>query len=573
MAGRTLLQQAVPITFGLKAAGWLVGLDEAAQRLDAVRRSRLAAQLGGAAGTLSAQGDAGIDVLSRFARELGLAEPVLPWHTTRTRIAELATALGEASGAMAKVAGDVVLLAQTEVGEVREGGSGDRGGSSAMPHKHNPVAAISALAGARQAPGLVANLLAAMEHEHERAAGAWHAEWGPLRELLRATGSAAAWLRDCLEHLEVDPERMRANLDDAMLAERVAGAIGGPDAATACARRSPAGARWPTSRASTSPPTRPTACSTRPPTSAPPTSSSTARSARTPIVHDPGGCRTSVVARPHMAGPTFDGKEAVMAGAVDVGYEIAGRDDGPVLVLSNSLGSTGAMWDPQVPRLAERLRVVRYDHRGHGGSPVPPGPYSLDDLGADALALLDRLGLERVHWCGLSLGGMVGMWMAINAPERIDRLVLCCTSARLGPPEMWADRAATVRAEGVEAIADAGIGRWLTEGFIEREPAEDRGGARHARGHARRGLRRLLRGHRAHGPHPRAGRHPRADARHRRPPGPRDAARARRAHRGRHPGRAPRARRRRAPRDHRAAGRHDRVDRRASAGLTLPATF
>ena len=116
-------------------------------------------------------------MLSRFARELGLAEPVLPWHTTRTRIAELAAALGEASGAAAKVAGDVVLLAQTEVGEVREGGADDRGGSSAMPHKHNPVAAISALAGARQAPGLVANLLGAMEHEHERAAGAWHAEW------------------------------------------------------------------------------------------------------------------------------------------------------------------------------------------------------------------------------------------------------------------------------------------------------------------------------------------------------------------------------------------------------------
>jgi 3-carboxy-cis,cis-muconate cycloisomerase len=230
MAGRTLLQQAVPITFGLKAAGWLVALDEAGQRLQAVRASRLAAQLGGAAGTLSAQGDAGIDVLSRFARELGLAEPVLPWHTARTRVAELATALGEACGAMAKVAGDVVLLAQTEVGEVREGGDGDRGGSSAMPHKHNPVAAISALAGARQAPGLVANLLAAMEHEHERAAGAWHAEWGPLRALLRCTGSAAAWLRDCLEGLEVDAERMRANLDEAVLAERVAAAIGGRDA-------------------------------------------------------------------------------------------------------------------------------------------------------------------------------------------------------------------------------------------------------------------------------------------------------------------------------------------------------
>jgi 3-oxoadipate enol-lactonase len=159
------------------------------------------------------------------------------------------------------------------------------------------------------------------------------------------------------------------------------------------------------------------------------------------------------------------------AGApIDIAYEIAGPDDAPVVVLSNSLGSTTAMWDPQAPVLAERLRVVRYDHRGHGGSPVPPGPYELAELGADALRLLDRLGLERVHWCGLSLGGMVGMWLAINAPERIDRLVLCCTSARLGPPEMWAQRAETVRAEGVEAIADAGIGRWLTAGFIEREP-------------------------------------------------------------------------------------------------------
>jgi 3-oxoadipate enol-lactonase len=160
-----------------------------------------------------------------------------------------------------------------------------------------------------------------------------------------------------------------------------------------------------------------------------------------------------------------------MTSPIDVGYEISGPDDAPPLVLSNSLGSTIAMWEPQVPTLAERLRAIRYDHRGHGASPVPPAPYELADLGADALRLLDRLGLERVHWCGLSLGGMVGMWMAINAPERIDRLVLCCTSARLGPPDMWAQRAATVRAEGVEAIADAGLERWLTADFRAHEPA------------------------------------------------------------------------------------------------------
>ena len=212
MAGRTLLQQAVPTTFGLKAAGWMTALDEAVARLDAVRRERLAVQLGGAAGTLAALGATGPDVLAALARELGLAEPVLPWHSDRTRIAELAGALGEACGAAGKPAGDVVLLAQDEVGEVREGGDPGRGGSSAMPHKRNPVAGVSALACARQAPGLVATLLASMVGEHERAAGAWQAEWRPLTELLRITGSAAAWTRDCLEHLEIDAERMAANL-------------------------------------------------------------------------------------------------------------------------------------------------------------------------------------------------------------------------------------------------------------------------------------------------------------------------------------------------------------------------
>jgi 3-carboxy-cis,cis-muconate cycloisomerase len=228
MAGRTLLQQALPVTFGLKAAGWLVGLDEAAARLEELRRTRLAVQLGGAAGTLAALGRAGVDVLGLLAGELGLAEPVLPWHTVRTRVAELAGALGAAAGVAGKVARDVTLLAQTEVAEVRERGLAGRGGSSTLPHKRNPVAAVAALACAEQAPGLVATLLAAMVQEHERAAGAWHAEWRPLTDLLRATGSAAAWLRDCLERLEVDPERMRRNLDATgglLLAERVTAAL------------------------------------------------------------------------------------------------------------------------------------------------------------------------------------------------------------------------------------------------------------------------------------------------------------------------------------------------------------
>src|SRR4051812_13058561 len=153
-----------------------------------------------------------------------------------------------------------------------------------------------------------------------------------------------------------------------------------------------------------------------------------------------------------------------------VHHVVTGPADAPVLVLSNSLGSSLAMWDGQVEALAERFRLVRYDIRGHGRSPVPAPPYSIEDVGADLVALLDHLGVERAHVAGLSLGGMTGMWLAINHPERLDRLVLLCTSAKLGPPEMWAERARTVRAEGTGAVAEAGVGRWLTEGFRQAHP-------------------------------------------------------------------------------------------------------
>jgi 3-carboxy-cis,cis-muconate cycloisomerase len=227
IAGRTLLQQALPTTFGMKAAGWTAGLDDAAARLRSVRDGRLAAELGGGAGTLASLGDDGIAVLALFAEELGLQEPVVPWHTARGRIADLAGALGEAAGAVGKPALDVVLLAQTEVAEVHEGIPG-RGGSSTLPHKQNPVAAVSAVACATQAPGLVSTLLAGMLQEHERAAGGWQSEWLPLSRLLETVGSAAAWTRDCLEHLEVDGDRMRANLDvtdGLLLAERITTAL------------------------------------------------------------------------------------------------------------------------------------------------------------------------------------------------------------------------------------------------------------------------------------------------------------------------------------------------------------
>ncbi len=153
---------------------------------------------------------------------------------------------------------------------------------------------------------------------------------------------------------------------------------------------------------------------------------------------------------------------------VDLHYTVDGPPDGPVLLLGSSLGTAGALWQPQLAMLAQRHRVVRYDHRGHGRSPVPAGPYTMDDLGGDVLALLDRLGVARARLGGISLGGMVAMWVAAYAPDRVERLALLCTSARLGPPEAWADRAATVRAGGMTAIADAVLGRWFTPGFPQR---------------------------------------------------------------------------------------------------------
>jgi 3-carboxy-cis,cis-muconate cycloisomerase len=217
IAGRTLLQQAVPTTFGLKAAGWLVAVLEARRRLKSIRQNGLAVQLGGAAGTLAALGEAGPEVLRLFAEELELHEPVAPWHTNRVGIAELGAALDVAAGVLAKIGLDVGLLSQTEVAEVREA---EGGVSSTMPQKRNPIGSVLAVACARQVHAQASVLTAALPQEHERALGAWHSEWPALRSALAYTGGAAAGARRALEGLEVDTDRMRENLDPTVMAEK-----------------------------------------------------------------------------------------------------------------------------------------------------------------------------------------------------------------------------------------------------------------------------------------------------------------------------------------------------------------
>lgn len=214
MLGRTLGQQAVVTTFGLKTAGWLVALGSARRGLAASLETDVAVQLGGAAGTLGVFGAAGPDVLREFAAQTGLVEPVVPWHTDRQRILRFATVLGEVVAAVGKLALDIELLAQSEIGEVYEGGDTSHGTSSAMPHKRNPIDSVLIRSAAYRTPGLVATLFTASQHEQERAAGAWHAEWAPLLELMRVAGGAVARTARLIAALEVDAGRMRENLDN-----------------------------------------------------------------------------------------------------------------------------------------------------------------------------------------------------------------------------------------------------------------------------------------------------------------------------------------------------------------------
>jgi 3-carboxy-cis,cis-muconate cycloisomerase len=213
VVARTWLQHALPMPFGLKLAEYAAALHRSRTRLKALRTSALALQFGGAAGTLAALGEKGMAVAEQLARELDLPLPEAPWHTHRDRIAEAASVFAILSGTCGKIARDVSLMMQTDVGEAFEPSGQGRGGSSTMPHKRNPVAAASALAAATMAPNLAATIFAAQVQDHERSAGPWHAEWPTLPTLQLVTSGALAAIVDIAEGLEVDAARMRQNLD------------------------------------------------------------------------------------------------------------------------------------------------------------------------------------------------------------------------------------------------------------------------------------------------------------------------------------------------------------------------
>ena len=477
LAGRTWLQQATPVTLGLKAAGALSAIERHRARIDALCPRIAVLQFGGATGTLASLGEQGLAVAVELAKELDLALPDLPWHTHRDRIAEVATTLGLIVGTLGKMARDVSLMMQTEVGEAFEPAAASRGGSSTMPHKRNPVSSAVVLAAALRVPALVSVMLTAMVQEHERGLGGWHAEWETLPEICALTAGALAHSIMTMEGLEVDKRKISANLEinsGLGQAEAVSMALAthlGKQPAHelvehAC--RTSVNERRPllavldadvAVRAHLSTTDLKRLLDPRNYTGAAEIFVDRALSAR------PGQTTVAGVS----AGNNSSGFFVEVDGA-SIHCRFDGTARAPVLVLSNSLGTDLAMWDPQIATLARTFRVLRYDTRGHGKSAATPGPYAIERLGRDVIGLLDGLKIERAHFCGLSLGGITGMWLGIHAPGRLQRLVLANTAARIGPPDNWNARIEKVRAGGMGAISQAVVELWFTPAFIAINP-------------------------------------------------------------------------------------------------------
>ena len=383
-----------------------------------------------------------------FAAELALAAPDAPWHTTRWPVTELGDALVQAIDAVAVIATDVATLGRTEIGELSEGVGG---GSSAMPQKQNPAASVLIRSAALRAPQLGATLhLAAAFAVDERPDGAWHAEWPTLRELLRlalgATGTAARLVAG----LQVDADAVARNLAATrglIVAERLSLAVGpviGKERVSqiVVGRRPGRGPR------------RPAACPAR-----------------------VGGCRHRRPARPgrlyrfgrrphrpsHLGGAVMTVPTIALTAPV-------GPDAAPLLVLGPSLGTSTILWENALPILAARYRVVAWDLPGHGSSPATTDPFTVADL-ADAVAAASRdLGVEKILYAGVSLGGATGLELGLRHPDLVSALAIVASGASLGTPESWHERAATVRSQSTSVLIIPSAQRWFGPNSVAREP-------------------------------------------------------------------------------------------------------
>jgi 3-carboxy-cis,cis-muconate cycloisomerase len=469
MAGRTWLQQAVPITFGWKAAGWLDALLRDQTRLREVQARALTLQFGGAAGTLAFLGDDAWVVSEKLAQELGLAQPDISWHSSRDRIGEVATVLGLIVASLGKIARDVSLLMQTEVGEAFEAAGEGRGGSSTMPQKRNPIACASILAAAVRVPALVATMLSSAVQEHERGLGGWQAEWETLPEIFNLCAGALERTTELICGLEIDGDRMAENLEltrGLIYAEAISSALAkriGKHAAHEVMERA--------SRKAIS-----GKLHLRDELLNDEAFKMEISAQELDRLFDPArylGITSQSISR------VLARSAATNAGAhrthidlpgVRIHYQWSGTPGKPVLVLSNSLSADMRMWEAQVTPFSEHFHLLRYDVRGHGRSSSPPGPYSIELLSRDLLDTLDALGVEDFRFCGLSMGGLIGQWLAIHAAPRIRRLVLCNTGAKIGNAEIWNSRSRAALNDGMLSMVPLMLDRWFTASYRQSHP-------------------------------------------------------------------------------------------------------
>ncbi len=468
MIGRTLLQQARPITFGYKVATWLDAVNRSTQRIRQMLMENLTLQFGGAVGTLATLGSNALQIKALIAKELELNDNHITWHGQRDRFAEIVTTLGILNGILGKIGKDTTLLMQTEIGEVFEGAAEGKGGSSAMPHKRNPVSSVFMVAIATRTPALVATFLSAMVQEHERAAGNWHAEWAVLADLMKLSAANLRHANDLIAHLEVDETRMLHNL------ELTQGLIFAEDITAALSPKM-------------------------------------GKSAAHAFVEQ--ACKAALAEKIHLKtyllkndfkfqisdfkettddstflDSLFDAKKAIglsgvfvdnvlknsnfhqkmtkiHASGIEINYKLEGTEGSPVLVFSNSLGTDFKMWDAIMPKLLPYFQILRYDTRGHGGTTSTTEPYSIDLLGNDILALTKALKIEKFAFCGLSMGGLIGQWLGIYHSERLEKLIICNTAAKIGVAEAWNERIEGILKNGTASIWEGTLRRWFTPVF------------------------------------------------------------------------------------------------------------
>jgi 3-carboxy-cis,cis-muconate cycloisomerase/3-oxoadipate enol-lactonase len=467
--GRTLLQAAQPVTFGLKAAHWAALAAAAGAEVKSAFEAARLLQLGGATGTLAMLGPRAPAIAAALARRLGLVWPGAPWHARRLPIAGLGAALGLFVGALGKIARDIALLMQTGIAEVAE----PSGGSSAMPHKRNPVATVAIAGVASRTPGLVAALLAGLPlNEHERGLGGWQSERAVIEDLLLLSHGAAAALSESIAALTVDEARMARAIADTngfyageAAVALLAGRVGHGEAARlvdqAMAAASAEGRSFAEALRDTA-------------TDAGRLDDGELARLADPAAHlgQAKAFAAALVAAARGAGtPARPTLGFLARGGIDVHFRCDGRAANPAIVLSNSLGTDLTMWDEAAALLAPHFHVVRLDLRGHGLSGAPQPGIAVDDLADDVVAVIDHLGIERAVFCGVSIGGLIGQSVAIRHGDRLSAAILCCTAPKIGTAESWQARIDLVRTQGMAAIAPAIIERWFGRRIRREAPA------------------------------------------------------------------------------------------------------